>query len=142
MFERDDLSVVIEQTFTEGMADGMSPGDCADMIVAVIRAQLMAGAEAAGLLPSNQVVVRSVVSAGSGEPYVQCSVGDQRWEWSVEDARSHAFGVLTTAEAAAHDAAMLQWMMLDDSLNLTKATAIKALTSLRRFRGDVPPEDR
>lgn len=138
---RDELAIVVERTFTEGIADGLSAADCADVIVGVIREQLMASVENNLITgKADNVGVQSIIGASTGEPYVQLSVGVEQWRWSVETAREHAYVVLQCAEAATLDAAVLRWATLG-ALGLKPEQAAVMIHELRRFRGDIDPKD-
>lgn len=141
---RDPMAAMIEFTFKEGRKAGMSVAAVADIVAEAIRAKI-GEMETEGLSKSDCVSVQSIVGARSGDPYVQCKVGLEGWQWDIPEAREHAYGVLQCAEAAIHDAAMVRWMTLGP-MGLDRTAAFGAISDLRRFRGDVereywPPND-
>lgn len=136
MTERDGLALLLERGFKEGRAEGLSIADCADVLAKVVREKLEDDD-----LPkdASAIWVQAVVSSSSGNALVQCRVGEQRWQWLPDEARTHALAVLTAAEAAVHDAAMVRWLTLEVGMDAEKAT--RGLLELRRFRGDSMPVD-
>lgn len=139
MSARDPLAVMVEKAFKEARGQGLSVADAADIVVQVLRAK-QAEAELEGLCKSDVVDVQSIVGARTGDPYVQCRVGFEQWQWDVDSARHHAMSVLMCAEAAMHDAAMFRWLTLGP-MGSERAAALHAIADLRRFRGDVDRED-
>lgn len=139
MSERDPLAVMVEEAFKEARRQGMSVAAAADIVVQVLRAK-QAEAELEQLSSPDVVAVQSIVGARTGDPYVQCRVGFEQWQWDVESARHHAMAVLACAEAAMHDAATVRWLILGP-LDVPQATAWQAVSDLRRFRGDVDRAD-
>jgi hypothetical protein len=128
----------IREDLQEGRPITETAAFLADFITVAAR-HLAEGLDVAGELAGNSMIVQSVVSNNSGDPYVQCRVGGFRWQWTPEEARQHAHQVLASAEAATHDAAMVRWMTLG-GLAVSRETALQSLGDLRRFRGDVERE--
>jgi hypothetical protein len=137
--DRDPLAVAVEGAFKEARSQGLSVADASDIVAEVIRSRT-AEAEVEGLAPAGICTVQSIVGARTGDPYVQCRVGLEQWQWDVPTAREHALALLAVAEAAVHDAAMLRWMTLGP-LSTPHDTALQAVQDLRRFRGDTARED-
>lgn len=137
---RDPLAAMVELAFKKARTDGLSITDAADIVAQVIRAK-QTEAELEGIQPSPDVIaVQSIVGARTGDPYVQCRIGLEQWQWDIDTARHHAMAVLTCAEAAVHDAAMIRWMTLGE-MDAPPEVAWQAVADLRRFRGDVDRAD-
>lgn len=137
---RDSLATMVEAAFREARKEGLSISDAADIIAEHIRGKWVEGMEASELSQADHVNIQSIVGAATGKPFVQCRVGYEQWQWGTVTAREHATALLRVAEAAEHDAAMMQWLMLGD-IGLDRAGAMRAIFDLRRFRGDVLRED-
>lgn len=137
---RDPLAVAIEESFREGRRTGLSIAATADVVAEVIRSKVGEDAETEGLAKADHVHMQSIVGARSGEPFVQCRVGFEQWQWDVPTTRGHALALLECAEAAIHDAAVLRWLTLGN-IGLDRTAAFAAIVDLRRFRGDVDRED-
>lgn len=132
----DSLADLIERAFKEGRGAGLGIRACAEIIAGVVRGKLEGDDPPAA---ADRVDVQAVVSHRSGDPLVQCRVGAERWQWEPQLAREHAMALLTVAEAAVHDAAMVRWLTL--SVGMERDAAFQGLVDLRRFRGDVDRQD-
>lgn len=139
MADRDPLALAVESAFKEARSQGLSVAVASDIVAEVIRSKT-ADDEVDGLAPADMVTVQSIVGARTGDPYVQCRVGLEQWQWDIPTAREHALALLAVAEAAVHDAAMVRWMTLGP-LEAPHDTALQAVADLRRFRGDTARED-
>lgn len=138
--DRDPWAVAVEDAFREARKTGMSIGEAADIVVAVLREQLDKFAAEGVTDPEDYIHMQSILSARSGEPLVQIRSGPLQWQWETNHTRQHALKLLAVAEAADHDAAVFRWLTLG-KLSLSAEGAITAVGDLRRFRGDIERED-
>lgn len=141
--QRDQLAVILQESFQGCRKDGMSVAASFDLLADVFRQQILdkiGVTEAEGLVKDDHVMVQSIVGGGSGQPAVQFRVGFEQWQMDVTQAREHAQTVMMCAEAAVHDAAMFRWLALGP-IGMDREAAMQAIVELRRFRGDVDRED-
>lgn len=138
---QDPLARLIADTYRKARAEGLSVDVTAQVLAQVMRRKF--DQEVAEDVVAGDVIwMQSIVSGHSGTPYVQCRIGETRWQWEIEAARQHALAVLSVAEAAVHDAATYRWLTLrTDGIGMETSAAMIAVRDLRRFRGDVERED-
>lgn len=88
----------------------------------------------------NMIHMQSGVSAFTGEPFITLQWGDQRGQLTVEEARSHAFAILETCEAATSDAFLFKFMR--ERVKADEQRAAQLLVAFREYReGTQPPPD-
>jgi hypothetical protein len=71
------------------------------------------------------------VSVFTGEPFLDCTVGESRWQWTVADAREHAMHVLGAMAAAVLDTAYHWFLTSRSGLDRDRATV--AVAELTKF---------
>lgn len=79
-----------------------------------------------------------------GKPFVHYSWGDQKCQFTPDQARRHGLGLIEVAEAATHDAAVFNF--LRKKLDLDQSQAAALIADLRNYRagigGEVEPGQR
>jgi hypothetical protein len=82
------------------------------------------------------------ISAFTGEPFLACEAGGQRWQWSPEDANQHAHHVIEAVPVVGLDAAYHAY--LTDTLDLEPERAHNVVADIfnHRFPVDPPAAER
>ena len=81
------------------------------------------------------ISMTSGVSARDGHPFVDYEWGGEKTQFTAAEARAHAFALLTVAEAAVMDAAVIEFFM--QRLDLSREKAAQVIYDLRQFRADM-----
>jgi hypothetical protein len=83
---------------------------------------------------SNDVInISSVVSSRDYRPFVQLKWGDEGCQMTPDEAREHAYSILSAAEAAESDAIFVTF--LNEKIGLKEGADISLLLlDLRKFR--------
>lgn len=84
-----------------------------------------------------QISMESIVSAFTGEPFVQLHWGELHAQMTPDEARQHAFAILECAEAADSDAFLFHFAR--KRVGMDEERAAKLIFSFREFRGEQPP---
>lgn len=82
---------------------------------------------------SDQIEFHSGVSAFDGTPFVMVQWGKQTGQLTPDEADAHAVAVIQAAQAARHDAAIMQ--ELQESIGVDFQTAGRFLLALRERLG-------
>lgn len=61
----------------------------------------------------DQIFVTSIVSGRTYEPLIEIQWGDRKAQLGLDEARTHALGILEAAEAAESDAFVFKWLTRD-----------------------------
>jgi hypothetical protein len=76
--------------------------------------------------------VNSIVSASTGQPWVQFSATQQQWQMTPDEARTWAQVIVEAAEAADQDAFLMDWLVT--KLDVERGQAAQILVEYREFR--------
>lgn len=76
--------------------------------------------------------VNSIVSASTGQPFVQFAASQLRWQMTPSEARTWAHVILEAAESADQDAFLVDWLVT--RLDVERGQAAQILLEYREFR--------
>lgn len=74
-----------------------------------------------------------------GEPFVNMTWGKEKGQFTPDETRTFALGLLVAAEAALHDAAFLHWLQ-EGPLSLDLPRAARLMSEQRQYRADLQEE--
>jgi hypothetical protein len=76
--------------------------------------------------------VNSIVSAATGQPFVQFSASQLQWQMTPSEARAWAQVIVEAAEAADQDAFLMDWLVT--RIEVERGHAAQILLEYREFR--------